>query len=216
MKYKLVVFDLDGTIIDIDSIWQTLHEFFGMEKHPERIEGKKRFMSGEINYQEWADADVELMKRHGADKEKINKALSDIKLINGSLETIRTLKKSGYRLSVISGSLDILLGRLIPDYKRIFDHVFINRIFFDSQGRIEKVKATPFEQYHKKTGLLKICDIDGADPKDVAFVGDNDNDVEIAKAAGFSIAFNSKSEKLNKTADVVIEKKDLREILKYL
>ncbi len=42
------------------------------------------------------------------------------------------------------------------------------------------------------------------------------NDIEIAKLAGFSIAFNSKSEELNEVSDVVIEKKDLREILEYL
>ena len=48
------------------------------------------------------------------------------------------------------------------------------------------------------------------------FVGDHDNDVEIAKTAGFSIAFNSKSEKLNDAVDVVIRKKDLKEILNYI
>lgn len=216
MQKKLVIFDLDGTIIDTDSIWQTLHEFFRMEKHPERLEVSKSFFSKKISYQEWADRDIEMMKRAGANEEKIMKALQNVNLIKGSLETIRILKKGGYRIGLISDGLDILIKILIPDYERMFDHVYINQIFFDKEGNILKVKTTLFNFEKKAEGLKKICKLEGIGPKEVMFVGDHENDVEIAKLAGFAIAFNSKSEKLNEVADVVIKKKDLREILKHL
>ena len=48
-----------------------------------------------------------------------------------------------------------------------------------------------------------------------AFVGDNFNDVEAAAAAGFSIAFNSKSENLDEVADVKLPGKDLRKMLEF-
>ena len=48
------------------------------------------------------------------------------------------------------------------------------------------------------------------------FVGDNHNDVHVAEIAGLSIAFNCKSESLAEVCDVIVENKDLREVLKYI
>lgn len=47
------------------------------------------------------------------------------------------------------------------------------------------------------------------------YVGDNDNDVEVAKIAGMAIAVNSKSEKLKSVCEVSVEG-DLRDILEYI
>jgi len=47
-------------------------------------------------------------------------------------------------------------------------------------------------------------------------IGDHHNDVTIAKIAGLSIAFDAKNEELRRTTDVVIDRKDLREVLKYI
>jgi len=38
----------------------------------------------------------------------------------------------------------------------------------------------------------------------------------VIQEAGLGIAFNCNEEELKKVADVVIEKKDLREVLKYI
>ena len=217
MKFKVVVFDLDGTIIDnVEYVWKMIHEHLGIDDHPQRIKNREDFLSGRISYYEWAKYDLDLMKEHGANREKILKVFENARLMDGALETLETLKRENYKLALISGSLSILLEKFIPDYKRIFDHVFINRVEFDEKGEIRDVKPTPFDMSHKKTGLIKVCELEGIEPKDVAFVGDHDNDLGIAREAGFTIAFNSKSQKLNEIADVVVEKKDLREILKYL
>ncbi len=214
---KLVVFDLDGTIIDnVEYVWDTLHKFFGVDRHPKRLEHMNGFFEKRISYQEWAERDLLLLKEHGANKRTILKAMKRAKIMRGALETLKSLKAKGYRIALVSGSLNVLLEKLIPDYGEIFDHVFINRIYFDGKGEIKEVRATEFDMQHKKAGLLELCRIEGIDPGECVFVGDNENDLGIAEAAGFSIAFNSKSKKLNEVSDVVIRKKDMREILKYL
>jgi len=214
---RLVVFDVDGTLIDnIEFIWVTLHDFFGLENDPERIRAKEDFLSKRITYQEWADRDIEILKKHGANRESMLEAVGKAKVMGGAIETLKELKETGIKTAIISGSIDFLLEKLIPDYDEFFDHVFMNRISFGKRGEIREIRATEFYLEEKKTGFLEICKKEGIDPKEAMFVGDHDNDVEIAKSAGFTIAFNSKSEKLNEVADVVIKKKDLREILKYL
>ena len=59
----------------------------------------------------------------------------------------------------------------------------------------------------------------GYSKKECAFIGDGDNDVELAKAVGISIAFNA-SEKLRACSKYSVVQKegheDLRAILKYL
>jgi phosphoserine phosphatase len=217
MKYKLIVFDLDGTIFDgTESIWQTLHEFFGIEKHPERMGTKERYISGKISYREWAEKDIDLMRRHGANRETIMKAFSKVKLMEGSIETLEILKKKGFKIGIISGSLDVLLNKLIPNHNKLFDYVYINKLSFDKEGKITKLESTPFDLANKARGLEEICRFEGISPKECIFVGDHDNDVEVSKISGFAIAFNSKSKGLNKVADVIVRKKDLREILKYV
>ena len=49
-----------------------------------------------------------------------------------------------------------------------------------------------------------------------AFVGDSSNDVWIARAAGFAVAFNPNSAELEEIAGAVVRSEDLRDILPHL
>lgn len=216
MKYKLVVFDLDGTIIDETIfIWQTIHDHLSIDQVI-RNRMSEKFYNKEISYEEWALHDIKMWQEKNATKEDIFKALKPLKLMNGALETLNELKRKGIKLAIISGSLNIALEKVFPDYKDYFDYCFLNKIYFNEDGSIKSLKATEFDFEHKADGLKYISEKENIDVKDIVFVGDHDNDIYIAELAGFTIAFNSKSEKLNKIADVIIEKKDLREILKWI
>jgi phosphoserine phosphatase len=69
----------------------------------------------------------------------------------------------------------------------------------------------------KKAEALKhIAKRENISLKECVFVGDYLNDMKIMQEAGLGIAFNCQHDKLKKVADVVIEKKDLREVLKYV
>ncbi len=216
MRYKLVCFDLDGTLVDETIfIWYTLHEFFGSDK--EEVRGNiDAFKEGRITYQEWVDSDIRMWKKAGATKEKIFKAIEPLKLMPGALPMLEELKKAGLKLAIVSGSITFVLDKLIPDHEKIFDHVYMNKVVFNKDGTIKQGIGTPFDMEHKATGLKKIAEQEGIPLEQCVFVGDNHNDVHIAEIAGFSIAFNCKSDELAQIADVVIEKKDLREILKYV
>lgn len=218
MKYKLVCFDVDGTLIDnVEYSWKVFHDFFEVDQK-RREKAKKAFYNGEISYLEWAQHDLNLWIEKKAKKEDFIKAIkhANLKLMEGALETINELKKRNFKLAIISGSLSVILEYFIPNYKEIFDDIFLSWIDFDGEGNIRKIEATSFDMEHKATALKKIVEKEKIKLEECVFVGDHDNDLKIAEEAGLSIAFNAHSEELKKVADVCIEKKDLREILKYV
>ena len=218
MKYKLVCFDVDGTLIDnLEYSWQVFHDFFEVDKD-RRDNAKRAFYNCEISYLEWAQHDINLWVEKKAKKEDFIRAIknAELKLMEGATETLKELKKKNVKLAIISGSLSVILEHFIPDYKEIFDDIFLSWIDFDEEGNITKIKATSFDMEHKATALKQIAERENIQLEECVFVGDHNNDVKIAEEAGLSIAFNAHSEELKKVANIVIEKKDLREILRYV
>jgi len=217
MKYKLVCFDVDGTLIDnMASSWQIFHDFFGIDKEI-RQKAMDQFHNKEITYEEWAEHDIDLWKKAGKKKKDFELAIneSNLCLMPGAIETLKTLR-SRCKLAIISGSINILLEQFLPNFKNIFDDIYISNIHFDRQGNILGINPTAYDMEGKAIALQHIASREKINLKDCAFIGDNHNDCFIAKEVGLSIAFNAKDEKLKKCCDICIDKKDLREILPYL
>lgn len=217
MKYKLVAFDVDGTLVDeLQYIWMLIHNEIGvdLEKVNEMTE---KYYKKEISYKEWANHDIQLWVEKGVTKKELMDIVNKLKLMNGAIETLEELKKKGYKLAVISGGLDIVLDYFIPDAEKIFDHIVIAKLVFDEEGKLTGgLIPDDFDDLENKAGILeKLAEKEGISLDECAFVGDSDNDVEVMEDAGLAIGFNP-TEKIANISDVVIRKKDLREILKYL
>ena len=210
-KYKLVCFDVDGTLIDnVKFSWQVFHDFFKTDRE-KREKARNDFFNGSISYLQWAEHDIGMWKEKGAKKDEFLEALNGLKLMDGALETIHELKKHGLKLAIISGSLNILLEKFIPDYNELFEDIFLSKIFFDETGNIVAVCATEFDMEKKAEALRQIAEREKLDLKECVFVGDYLNDLRIIQEAGLGIAFNCSNDELKQAADIVIKKKDLRD-----
>ncbi len=212
--YDLVCFDLDGTLVQgTVFIWQTLHDFFGTDGDRRR-KAKDDFHAGRISYRQWFEHDLELLGEAGATRDLMLAAIAGVRPTPGGHQTLAVLREAGLGLAIISGSIDLVLHR---HYGQVsFEEVLINHLSFDHRGALVGGTPTDFDVDRKGAGLLEIARRQQVDPKRVAFVGDNYNDVSAARAAGLAIAFNPRSEELVETADVVVEGDDLRGILPHL
>lgn len=209
-RYDLVVFDLDGTLIEHhEPIWKTLHGCLGSD-----LAERKRVMAavqrGELGYEGWFAADLDMLRAAGATRDDIAAVLADLTPAPGARELVRDLRKAGARVAVLSGGIDLAVEVVFPGL--VLDALWINRIEFDAEGRISGGQATPYDQQHKATGLTRIADDFGIPLARTAFVGDGDNDVDIARAAGFSIAWGLAPEALKYVSHVYVEGPDLAEI----
>ncbi len=210
LKYPLVCFDLDGTLVDDTVyIWKTLHETFQTDAAL-RKRAYRDFFEGRISYREWFEHDLVLLKAAGADRRRIEEVLNSVKPMRGATELLTELKARGHILCLISGSLDIVVRHLFD--RRLFDHILINKIHFDAAGGISGGEPTPYDLDGKADGLRELARREGLTMAQTVYIGDNENDIWVAKAAGLAIAFNCKSDSLRCICRKEIVVKDLREV----
>jgi len=214
LAYDLIAFDVDGTLVDDTVfIWQTLHEHYDTEP-TRRRRAYDDYFSGRISYSEWFWNDIALLRERGATRDGIEEIVAGMRLTGGVAEALDALRDAGARLVIISGTLEVVVRHF--DLAPRFDEIYLNRFEYGPDGALVGGTPTPYDVGEKATGLLRIAEDAGIPMARTAFVGDNFNDVSIAEAAGFSIAFNCKSEELARVADVVVEGGDLRRVLPYL
>ena len=115
--YKLICFDLDGTLIDeIIFIWQAIHDAVDTPLEIRR-KAMDDFFSKKITYAEWAKHDVKMWQDKNVTKERLKEVISPLKLMPGALETISELKKQG--IEIIDKEMNQLLAHAKKEAERI-------------------------------------------------------------------------------------------------
>ena len=177
-KYRLILFDLDGTLCDTDEmIVQTMRAIY-LDYKPRKIRtrGELYYFSGppirETLKNEFPDYDPEMM--HEVFK-RVSKGFyaSTVKAYNGEIEVLKALKEKGYLLGVVTNK-----GLPLTKYSLEICHI---DSFFDvviSADDVPTPKPDP-SGIKKAMEALNIKNIE-----DVLYVGDNDIDYFTAENAG--------------------------------
>jgi phosphoserine phosphatase len=206
-KISLVIFDLDGTLTPVDSLWQYLHEEFGTWEH-----GKiaaQNYRLGKISYKEWAETDAKNWT--GAEVSRIRKSLEGIPYRKGVPEVFRVLRERNMKTAIISAGLSILTYKVA---RELGADVAISNELEANDGRLTgeitvkvgvKEKSQIIEQTANKLGVRL---------HEVALVGDRAFD--LAQPDCLKIAYKPKDDAARQQADVVVEDDDLSRILQYL
>lgn len=205
---KLAVFDVDSTLIDAETI-EKLAMVVGLEEKVREV--TTRAMQGELDFFESLTYRVGLLK--GVDVEKVNHICENLPLMNGAIELIQELKNRGYIVVCFSGGFK---NATVPLMKKLgLDAEFAN-ILHEKDGKLTGLVGGEMMFNNSKSLMLqKIQKLLNISPEDTIAIGDGANDLGMFEHAKTKVAFCAK-EILKKNANVIIETKDLREVLKYI
>lgn len=202
---RLCVFDFDSTLMDGETI-----DFFAdaLGIGPEVSAITERAMNGEIDFFESLQARVKLLT--GLDVETVEKISRSLPYMPGAKETIAALKADGVTVVCFSGGF-----RTATSYAREllgFDADFSNALHAKDGKLTGEVGGDMMFNWSKGDMLERLQRILNVTEEETMVVGDGANDLSMFKHAGTRVAFCAK-EVLKKEANIIIEQKDLREIL---
>jgi len=203
-EIALIAFDVDGTLVDHPEgkvIWELLNRRFSGDDGI-NVSRYLDYKDGRIDYATWVQLDVSGWIEAAATRAQILEEVRTLQRIDGAEEVLARLKASNYRLAVISGTLDVVLEEHFPRHP--FDEVYTNHLDFDATGRLVGWRATPYDMDGKARALEHLADRFGLPLSRCAFVGDNVNDLGVARIAGYAVAFNPKTPELADLAHAVV------------
>jgi phosphoserine phosphatase len=205
LRKRLVVFDMDSTIVDAEII-DELAKAGGVGKQVSDITA--RGMEGKLDFEQSLRERVRMLK--GLPVETLAEIRDNMKLTPGSEELLRTLKGMGFKLALISGGFTYFTDEL--KNKLGFDYAYANELVI-KDGKVTGEVTGQIIDSKRKAGIVQeIMKKEGLTKEEVVAVGDGANDRIMIKNAGLGIAFNAK-EVLKKVADGSITKNNLKGLI---
>lgn len=184
MKYKLALFDMDGTVLDtLQDLADSTNAVMRMHRYPTHsMEAIRSFVGN------GARVLIEKALPSGTSAEEIDTVFGDFKEYygkhsadatkpyDGILEMLRQLRAAGVHTAVVSNKPDFAVKALAAKY---FDGLFDMAI-----GDRDGVRKKPAPD-----SVLEVMATLGATHGEAVYIGDSDVDVQTAKNAGIDGIF---------------------------
>ena len=209
-QIKLVVFDMDGTIIEPRSSWAMIHEHFGTDN----TEMLQLYIDHKISDKEFVKADIKLWNSKSdrpVDEKYINSILDKAKPRKGAEELITALHESKIKTIILSGGIQYLANKWAKKWG--MNEALANELIDDENG---KLMAKINSSGHNKGPLMeKMIKKYNYKKNEIAAIGDTIVDIPTFERAGLSIAVNTEDERVIDKADYHL-KGDLTELKKLI
>ena len=204
---QLVIFDLDGTLTPVDSLWRYLHDAFGTWD-----QGKAaalRYKRGEISYKEWAETDAGCWI--GESVSDVMRVLERIPYREGTREVFEELRHRQVKTAILSAGLSVLANRTA---KELGADMAVSNELETNDGRLTGGIRVKVAVNNKKEIIDQIAAQLNVPIRSVALVGDQAFDLSHTEC--LRIAFRPKNETARHEADFIVEEDNLTRILQYL
>lgn len=215
MKYKAIIFDLDGTLLNtIQDIAGSMNAVLGKNGYPVHTLKRYKYLVGlgleKLVYDSLPETarKKSILKRmkSEAGKEYAIRWNHKSRPYPGIVSLLKTLKSRVLKTAVLSNKPQHFTKKSV---EALLPYQCIDLI----QGEDSRTRKKPDPQ-----GALKISKVFRISPRNIIYVGDTKTDMQTAKAAkmfavGVTWGFRSKAELLSHGADSIINHP--RELLKY-
>ncbi len=204
MKYKLAIFDLDGTILDtLEDLADSVNYALTKCGYPMRTLTEVRsFVGNGIRKL------IERSLPKGTSESEIDRVYSiftpyykencAVKThpYDGIAETLQFLREEGILTAVLSNKADYAVQPLVKQY--------FNGLFDTAYGEREGIPRKPSPE-----GVMAILEELQISPKDAVYIGDSNVDIETARNAGLACisvdwGFRDRQQLLDCGAEIVI------------
>jgi len=182
---RLVVMDVDSTLVQGEVI-EMLAAEAGCEAEVARVTAAA--MAGELDFEASLRARVALLE--GLPVDAVDRVRAAVQLTPGARTLVRTLKRLGYAVAVVSGGFTAVTDDLVRELG--LDHALAN-VLEVRDGRLTgSVVGDVVDRAAKAAALRRFADAEGLATAQTVAIGDGANDLDMLAAAGLGIAFNAK------------------------
>ncbi len=182
---RLVVLDVDSTLIQ-DEVIELLAAEAGCLDRVRKLTDEA--MAGEIDFTTALRDRVALLE--GLDVAALDRARDAMRLTPGARTFVRTLKRLGYTVGIVSGGFTHFTDRLAQELS--LDHAVANELEIVAGRLTGRVLGEVVDRRRKAELLAEFAERDGIPLSQAVAVGDGANDLDMLSTAGLGIAFNAK------------------------
>jgi phosphoserine phosphatase len=182
---RLVVLDVDSTLIQQEVI-ELLAAHCGREA--EVAEVTARAMAGELDFEESLRARVATLA--GLPASVLDEVREAVELTPGARTLVRTLKRLGFTVGLVSGGFIEIVGTLADDLG--IDHARANRLEIEDGHLTGRVVGEVVDRAGKARALREFAEQEGLPLSRTVAIGDGANDLDMLDVAGLGVAFNAK------------------------
>jgi len=182
---RLIVFDVDSTLITGEVI-EMLAARVGAADAVAAI--TEAAMRGELDFA--ASLHQRVATLAGLPAEVLDEVGEQLELTPGARTTIRTLRRLGYHVGVVSGGFRQVIDPLA--HELMLDFVAANQLEIVDGKITGRVIGPVIDRAGKAKALRDFAHQAGVPMEQTVAVGDGANDIDMLAAAGLGIAFNAK------------------------
>jgi len=199
-NYKLVVFDLDSTLVDGEGI-VSLAEAAGAEEEVKRVTEKA--MRGEMEFGESLRRRVTCLE--GLTIEEAHEALRSIPTVDNVVDDCRRIDAD---IAVFSGGFYPAAEPVAEEIGA--DYVRANRLISEDGVLTGEVEGELIDDDKGKV-LGHLAEKQGYDDSEILAVGDGSNDVPMFEVAEFAVGFDPKPV-TREAANTSVDRRDFRQL----